>query len=459
MLYIPKVNIIRLSKIEQTVTISRTEYESLLSSLASLQEEIRLLKNGNKSKTSHRAPSSDIGRSNGSSLREKSGLKSGGQIGHEGNTLQMHSIPDKQEHHDVNYCNHCSQNLENTSATVVGKRQEIVIPPVAVEYVEHVIYSKTCCRCNKVTQSNFPANITAPIQYGGNVKAMVSYLSVYQYLPMNRIVDILKTIYGIELSEGTVANILTQMARNAAQGYQMIQQRIEQSKVVGSDETGSKIAGQKGWFHTWQNDRLTFIAASLNRGYQTVAQYFADGFKKAVYISDCWAAQLKVAAMQHQLCLVHLLRELNNFEAALQCKWSTELKQLFKEAIALKKNLNSLDYITTPKTVIAIQQKLKQLLQINLENPHQKLKAFISRLQKHEQSILTFLFFEKVPYDNNGSERAIRNIKVKTKVSTNFRTFDGAQQFAIIRSVADTAIKNNQNVFLALIAIANFIPE
>jgi len=32
------------------------------------------------------------------------------------------------------------------------------------------------------------------------------------------------------------------------------------------DETGSKVANKKGWFHTWQTTALTFIAASINRG-------------------------------------------------------------------------------------------------------------------------------------------------------------------------------------------------
>lgn len=209
--------------------------------ILSLQEEIRLLKNGKHSKTSHSAPSTDLGRSNATSLREKSERKTGGQLGHEGSTLQMTATPDKQIHHTVHYCTHCSQDLNNVEGRIICKRQEIVIPPIQAQYVEHTIYSKNCSRCHQVTQSHFPAPLTAPIQYGGNVMAMVSYLSVYQYLPMNRIVDMLKTGYGIALSQGTVANMLAQMAQNATPAYQIIQQQIQQSKVVGSDETGNKL--------------------------------------------------------------------------------------------------------------------------------------------------------------------------------------------------------------------------
>ncbi|MDR1882524.1 MAG: transposase [Prevotella sp.] len=70
--------------------------------------------------------------------------------------------------------------------------------------------------------------------------------------------------------------------------------------------------------------------------------------------------------------------------------------------------------------------------------------------------MLTFLYHPEVPPDNNGSERATRNIKVKTKVSGQFRNKDGkrADRFARIRSVIYTAIKNGQEVYPTLSCLA-----
>jgi transposase len=69
---------------------------------------------------------------------------------------------------------------------------------------------------------------------------------------------------------------------------------------------------------------------------------------------------------------------------------------------------------------------------------------------------LTFLYHPDVPADNNGSERTIRNVKVKQKISGQFKIFAAAENFAILRSIIDTAIKNGQNVFLALNTIADY---
>ncbi|MGY0407268.1 MAG: IS66 family transposase, partial [Polaribacter sp.] len=67
-----------------------------------------------------------------------------------------------------------------------------------------------------------------------------------------------------------------------------------------------------------------------------------------------------------------------------------------------------------------------------------------------------FLFIQQVPADNNASERAVRNVKVKQKISEQFKKVKTAQNFAQIRSVIDTTIKNDMNIILALNLIAKF---
>jgi transposase len=436
--------------LEKTITITQQEYTRLLQLelvVVSLQEELRLLKNGKNSKTSSTPPSADIGRSNAKSLRPLSDKKIGGQLGHDGSTLRMCATPNKQEHYPVEHCHNCGTDLLNTTGIATEKRQEIVIPPIISQCVEHIVYQKKCPCCQHTSRSNFPAHLKSPIQYGSSVSSFVAYLSSYQYLPMQRIATLMQCTYGINMSVGTVKNMLSLMALKALPTYKAIQQELQESSVVGSDETGSKIAGKRGWFFTWQNKNATFITASLSRGYKTIETYFAEGFSNAVYVSDCLATQLKVTAKQHQLCVVHLLRELNNFEDALQCTWSTTLKKLLQQSIELKKQLTTTDYITKSTAVIELSNKIYQHLQTPVTITHPKLNAFVERLKKHQNSLLTFLHYEEVPPDNNGSERAIRNIKVKTKVSTQFRTIDGAQEFAILRSVADTAIKNGESPF------------
>lgn len=445
--------------LKKQVTQLTAQVSGMRKIIEALQEEIRLLRNGKNSGTSHTPPSHQIGRSNAKSLREKTDRKTGGQPGHEGTTLQMKEVPDETINHLPDYCNDCGEDLQQAVSFFKESRQEVIIPPIQVRYVEHLSHSKVCTKCGKVCTGTLPPHLKAPIQYGHSVGALVSYLSVYQHVPYQRIKVLLKDIFGLSISEGSIDNLLERTAQKALPLYNIIQQKIQQSEVVGSDETGASVAGKKGWFHTWQTTTLTFIVSSLNRGYKTIEQYFPDGFPLSVYVSDCWAAQLKVAAFLHQLCIAHLLRELRSFEDALACKWSIAMKQLLQDAIALKKQLTPQDYLKTQASVIAMEERLAELLKEDHTASHKKVKAFSKRLIKNRDSILTFLYHPKVPPDNNASEQAIRNVKVKTKVSSQFRSEDGARRFAILRSVIDTTIKNTQNVFEALTCLIKFEPE
>ena len=101
------------------------------------------------------------------------------------------------------------------------------------------------------------------------------------------------------------------------------------------------------------------------------------------------------------------------------------MKELFKCAIELKKQMVENDYLNPPKTITQLNEKLDELLAVDFSDFHRKEQAFIKRLNKHRQSIFTFLTDPNVPPDNNASERAIRNVKVKGKVSGQFRNKEG----------------------------------
>jgi transposase len=264
----------------------------------------------------------------------------------------------------------------------------------------------------------------------------------------------LSDLFSLPVSEGSIDNILEEMSKKSELAYQEIQSRIAESTVVGADETGCRVNGKKHWFHVWQNKFLTFIVAFKSRGHAVIEEYFPGSF--LYYVSDCWASQLKTKALHHQLCVAHLLRELLNFEKALKNEWCIRLKDLFHRAIEIKKALTAQDYRQPPKEVRAINDELDELLKVDISGFHTKLQALVTRLIKNRESILTFLTHPDVPYDNNGSERAIRMVKVKTKVSGQFRNKEGkgADRFARIRSVIDTTIKNGQEVYPTLLCLA-----
>lgn len=61
----------------------------------------------------------------------------------------------------------------------------------------------------------------------------------------------------------------------------------------------------------WRNP-MGYLGPGDLPGYdRAIDTEFPEGFPLATIVFDCWPAQLKTTADGHQLCLAHLLRELN----------------------------------------------------------------------------------------------------------------------------------------------------
>jgi len=148
------------------------------------------------------------------SLREKTGKPNGGQIGHKGTTLEMVSEPDSIVEHQPYFCTRCGSDLSTVEGSVVEIRQVFDIPmPVHPIVTEHQVISKKCS-CGHCCQVEFPADVRSRVSYGTNIRALVTYLSCVQYIPYKRLTEVLQDCFGVNLSQGTVDNILQDMSQN-----------------------------------------------------------------------------------------------------------------------------------------------------------------------------------------------------------------------------------------------------
>jgi transposase len=81
----------------------------------------------------------------------------------------------------------------------------------------------------------------------------------------------------------------------------------------------------------------------------------------------------------------------------------------------------------------------------------------LDRLWVHRQHVLRFAHDFRVPFTNNAAERDLRMMKVQQKISGTFRSWAGADAFALIRSYLSTIRKREMNVIDAITAV--FVSE
>ena len=435
--------------------------EQLTREVQYLHERLSKYETPKNSNNSSIPPSKDENRpKRNQSLRENTGRKPGGQKGRKGNTLKMVDNPDITEMYLPEYCSSCGEDIGNTAYEFAGKRQVIDIPEIKLETTEHRIH-KRVCSCGHTTKSSYPSQANAPVSYGNNIESLIGYFHTRQYVPFKRMQEIFHDIFRVPISEGGIHYLLNKLVKKSRPAYEMIKEKLQTNTVyaIGADETGMKINGGKNWAWVWQNDEATFITISGNRGGKTIEGTFKEGFTNSVLVHDCWKSHFNTPALSHQICTAHLLRELNYLSERYKHKWSSVFKLLLISGLNLKNKLGEVDYYyyyyypVTQREII--KNRLIKLLDYPINGKHKELLTFQKRMRKYENYIFTFLYHPKVPPDNNASERAIRNIKVKQKISGQFKSPTGGYNFAVLRSVTDTVIKNNQNILNSLKIIAN----
>ena len=94
------------------------------------------------------------------SLRQKTGKKPGGQLGHPGETLHLVVTPDAVVEHRPAACAACQAPLtESALGEVVARERRQVqdLPPIRLHVTEHQTLSVRCPACHQVTTGAFPA--------------------------------------------------------------------------------------------------------------------------------------------------------------------------------------------------------------------------------------------------------------------------------------------------------------
>jgi transposase len=229
-----------LSELEIAKSTIANQTEQIIrldSKVASLEDKILILLKllevqsvKKDSRNSSMPPSSDITIKKTKSLRPPSLLKSGGQLGHIGTTLEQRPNPDKIIELRNEFCTNCGTSLKDAHFILKSRRQVIEIPPILPIYEEFRQFCCACPNCQQEQLAAFPLGVNAPIQYGSTVESLVSYLSVYQYVPFARLQNMFGQVFSLPLSQGTVGNILERAAVKCEGVYQIIKTKISESK-------------------------------------------------------------------------------------------------------------------------------------------------------------------------------------------------------------------------------------
>lgn len=418
----------------------------LVERVRQLEAEVEALK---KPPTNSRNSSQPPSRDWKSNRPTGSGKKRGAQPGHVKADRALVDPPTTVIHAPVTVCDQCGADLQHTPPARTIRRQIVELPEIHAVILETQQDEVVCPGCQHTQSGVLPDGLEATRQFGPRLEAWVTYLHHEQHVSFQRVQTILQDVLDIDLSAGGAVAMLERAGLAAQPEAEAIGEAVRHSPVIGSDETSARVNGCNWWEWVFESPAGEYHVIKPSRGFDVIEDFMQQA-RANVWCSDCWKAQLKAPTETFQVCLAHQIRNLQGLiDHRPHLRWARDLQALFRAAIHLGRRRDDLTERGFQAQVTHLENRLDRLLDRRVTGAD-ALKL-LDRYRTHRQHLFVFLYRPDVAPTNNACERALRPSVVHRKVLGSFRSEWGAQAYAALTTVLNTAKRHGESAFAKLV--------
>ena len=422
---------------DQAETIFAQGQEAVVFALLELAQRLAEAEEKGNPSTTPSTPSGMVPVYEKPATKQRGKKRPGAKKGHPGSRREKPQRIDWQADHRADNCPDCGGRLKRCAEARVRYIEDI--PDLQPEVTEHTIHRDWCPLCKKKVEP--PVVDALPnCQLGNRVLVLSGWLHYALGNTLSQIVDVFNFHLQMKISEGGLIDMWQRLQVILFAWYEEIQRQALDSAVLHADETGWRVNGKTHWLWCFCTRDLTYYMIDRARGSPALLKFFIDEFP-GILVSDFWGAYNAVCCAGRQMCLVHLLRELEQTEKYKSPgkhwpAFAKKLRRLLADAIRLWRRKEE----TPPKEYASrrarLATRLQMLIDTDWNNTHAK--RLIKRLRRHQSDLFTFLDQEDVPFDNNHAERCIRPAVILRKNSYGNRSLRGADCQAVLMSVFST---------------------
>jgi transposase len=95
-------------------------------------------------------------------------------------------------------------------------------------------------------------------------------------------------VFGIEISEGAIANLLTRVKGQLESEVDNILKGVRSARLICSDETSARVNGKNEWEWVFQNEQVCFHIIRPSRGGDVIQEVMGD-HQPEVWVSDLYS--------------------------------------------------------------------------------------------------------------------------------------------------------------------------
>jgi len=401
----------------------------------------------NKDSTNSGIPTSkEIGKKktgvNTYNQRTTSPNKTGGQIGHKGETLTKEKLKNKIKENNIEM----KQIIHYIKGT--PKQEDIIKYKIGVDvnvYVEEHIFKHT-----KKSKEILPKEYYSDVTYNNDVKALTVTLGNYYSLGYSKVQEILNDLSNgiINISEGTIDNIYDEFSDKSLGTLNNITKNILNGKYQHTDETTTNENGKETYYRGYANSTNVLYKYHHHKGDNPIEEDNILTRYVGTIISDHEVGIFKYGT-NNQDCIIHAGRYcIEGEQNILETEWQMTFYRFLLKLDRERKILSKFGRIGFTKEEISlIEKEYDEILEIaEVQNKEilstywkEKEETLLRRFKKYKNILLFFIHDFTIPSENNFMERCLRMIKGKTKVSRCFRSSKGGERFGNTMSIIKTA--------------------
>ena len=379
-------------------------------------------------------------------------VKRAGSIGREGGGRPLSEHPDQIITAKINSCQGCGTNLSSSLQQLIQRYEKIDIPPIQPVVTRVERSSCTCPECGQQQIAPVPVGMEPGSPFGPRIAALVTTMRSGHGISYNRMQQMLGEVFGLEISEGAIANLLLRVKEQLQSSVDGIVQRLRSSRLICSDETSARVNGKNQWEWVFQNDQVCLHVIRPSRGGDVIREVMAE-HRPQIWVSDLFSAQKTHPAEDWQVCLAHQLRDCQYGIDAGDEIFAPIMKRILLRAFVIHRRWSELAVSTQYQYRLRLHRELSQALTLlPIQADGVRLQNRYRDLREH-----LFLFLEDstIPPTNNSSEQPLRWSVIFRKVTNGFRSDWGRDLFAAVRSIVNTGKRQGLSAFESILTALN----
>ena len=253
---------------------------------------------------------------------------------HAGAYRPLHPNPTRERIVSALVCQDCGADVSDAPQSAVQVYDRIEIPEVQPDVTRVTLRGGVCPCCARRFKATAPEGLEPGSPFGPNLRAFVIYLRSVQGIPMARLTDVLKDLFGLDVSEGALVNILGAAREAFAAQTSLIKERLLSGTALASDETGLRVGKANWWLWVFHHGDSAAFVAEAHRS-KAMVEKFLGAWRPDLWLSDRLGSQAGWARRDHQFCLAHLIRDVQYVADEGDGVFAPALKSLLKRACAI----------------------------------------------------------------------------------------------------------------------------